>query len=76
MIYGRNAPSYNWELDELGMVHGNDVRTLNLMALAKANMDGITTATQVKDGEGNGQSNQTLSRLLGSLTSQWELQER
>lgn len=76
MIYGRNAPSYNWELDELGMVHGNDVRTLNRMALAKANMDGITTATQVKDGEGNGQSNQTLSRLLGSLTSQWELQER
>ncbi len=76
MIYGRNAPSYNWELDELGMVHGNDIRTLNLMALAKANMDGITTATQVKDGEGNGQSNQTLSRLLGSLTSQWELQER
>lgn len=76
MIYGRNAPSYNWDLDELGMIHGNDVRTLNLMALAKANMDGITTATQVKDGEGNGQSNQTLSRLLGSLTSQWELQER
>lgn len=76
IIYGRNAPSYNWELDELGMVHGNDIRTLNLMALAKANMDGITTATQVKDGEGNGQSNQTLSRLLGSLTSQWELQER
>ena len=76
IIYGRNAPSYNWELDELGMVHGNDVRTLNRMALAKANMDGITTATQVKDGEGNGQSNQTLSRLLGSLTSQWELQER
>ena len=76
IIYGRNAPSYNWELDELGMVHGNDIRTLNQMALAKANMDGITTATQVKDGEGNGQSNQTLSRLLGSLTSQWELQER
>lgn len=76
VIYGRNAPSYNWELDELGMVHGNDIRTLNLMALAKSNMDGITTATQVKDGEGHGQSNQTLSRLLGSLTSQWELQER
>ncbi len=76
IIYGRNAPSYNWDLDELGMVHGNDVRTLNNMALAKANMDGITTATQVKDGEGHGQSNQTLSRLLGSLTSQWELQER
>ena len=75
-IYGRNAPSYDWILDELGMVHGNDIRTLNLISLAKANMEGLTTATQVKDGEGNGQSNQTLSRLLGSLQSQWELQER
>ena len=30
----------------------------------------------VKDGEGNTQSAQTLSRLLGSLQSQWEIQER
>lgn len=75
-IYGRNAPAYNWELDELGMIHGNDIRTLYNIALAKANMVGITTSTQVKDGEGNGQSNQTLSRLLGSWFSQCELQEK
>lgn len=75
-IYGRNMPDYNYDLDELGMIHQNDVRTLFKIALAKANLDGITTSTQVKDGEGNGQSNQTLSRLLGSLYSQWELQEK
>lgn len=75
-IFGKNAPGYNWELDELSMIHGNDVNTLNNIALAKANLEGITTATQVKDSEGNGQSNQTLSRLLGSLQSQWELQEK
>lgn len=75
-IYGRNAPSYNWNLDEMGLIHGNDVRTLNMISLAKSNLEGITTATQVKDGEGNSQSNQTLSRLLGSFHSQWELQEK
>ena len=75
-IYGRNAPRYNYSLDELGLVHGNDVRTLDNIAIAKANMQGLTTSTQVKDGAGNGQSQQTLSRLLGSLQSQFELQER
>ena len=53
-IFGKNAPGYNWELDELSMIHGNDVNALNNIALAKANLEGITTATQVKDSEGNG----------------------
>lgn len=74
-IYGKNSPLYNWNLDELGMIHGTDVITLNKIALAKSNLDGIITSTQVKDSEGNGQSNQTLSRLLGSVVSQFELQE-
>lgn len=75
-IYGRNAPRYNYTLDELGLVHGNDVRLLRNIATAKANLQGITTASQVKDGAGNGQSMYTLSRLLGSLQSQFEMQER
>ena len=75
-IYGRNAPRYNYTLDELGLVHGNDVRLLRNIAIAKANLQGITTASQVKDGAGNGQSMYTLSRLLGSLQSQFEMQER
>lgn len=75
-IYGRNAPRYNYTLDELGLVHGNDVRLLKNIAIAKANLQGVTTSSQVKDGLGNGQSMYTLSRLLGSLQSQFEMQER
>lgn len=75
-IYGNNAPKYNYQLDELGLIHGNDIPTLRAIAIAKANITGVTTASQVKDGEGNGQSLQTLSRLLGSLQSQFDLQER
>lgn len=75
-IYGKGAPKYNYQLDELGLVHGNDIPTLNRIAIAKANVTGVTTASQVKDGDGNGQSLQTLSRLLGSLQSQFDLQER
>ena len=75
-IYGAGVPSYNYTLNELGLIHDNDVPTLRAIAIAKANVQGITIASQVKDGEGNGQSNQTLSRLLGSLQSQFELQER
>ena len=75
-IYGKNAPRYNYQLDELGLVHGTDIPLLKSIALAKANTTGVTTASQAKDGEGNGQSLQTLSRLLGSFQSQWDLQER
>lgn len=75
-IYGKGAPKYNFQLDELGLVHGNDIPTLNKIAIAKANVTGVTTASQVKDGDGNGQSLQTLSRLLSSLQSQFDLQER
>lgn len=75
-LYGNNAPTYNFQLDELGLIHGNDIPTLKRIATAKANVTGVTTASQVKDGDGNGQSLQTLSRLLGSLQSQFDLQER
>ena len=44
-IYGRNAPRYNYTLDELGLVHGNDIRLLKNIAVAKANLQGITTAS-------------------------------
>lgn len=75
-LYGQHAPRYNYALDELGLIHGADLPTLKDIANAKANIQGVTTASQVKDGEGNGQSLQTLSRLLGSLQSQFDLQER
>lgn len=74
--YGKNGPTYNYSLNELGLVHGNDVPTLRTIAEAKANLYGITTSAQAKDASGNMQSLYTLSRLLGSLQSQFELQEK
>lgn len=74
-VYGRNAPRYNYALDELGLIHGNDIKTLKDIANAKANLFGLTTSSQVKDGKGNGQSLFSLSRLIGSLQSQFDLQE-
>lgn len=75
-IYGEKVPRYNNALGEIGLIHNSDVPTLKNIAIAKSNLIGITTASQVKDGEGNGQSNQSLSRLIGSLMSQIELQEK
>lgn len=75
-LMGRGVPHWNYATDEMGLVHGSDIDTLKRIANALANLRGLTTSTQVKDGEGNGQSQQTLSRLLGSFQSQFELQER
>ena len=40
-------------------VQGVDINTLRTIAIAKANVLGVTSATQTKDGAGNGQSMQT-----------------
>lgn len=74
-IFGGNSVRYNKQLDFTEVISGIDIPTLRNIAIAKANVAGITTATQTKDGEGNGQSLQTQSRLLGSQLSQFELQE-
>lgn len=74
-IFGDNAPKYNKQLEITEVISGVDIDALRKAAIAKANVLGITTATQTKDGAGNGQSMQTQSRLLGSQWSQFELQE-
>lgn len=74
-IFGQNTPRYNRQLDMVESVQGVDINTLRTIAIAKANVLGVTSATQTKDGAGNGQSMQTQSRLLGSQLSQFELQE-
>lgn len=74
-IYSNNPPEWNYSLDEVSLIHGSDTDTLATIALAKGNIFGVTTASQVKNGEGNDQSLQSLSRLLGSYRSQWYLQE-
>lgn len=73
-IYNKQIEANNITLDSL--VHSNDIPVLRSLATARANYLGTTSSTQVKDGEGNTQSQQTLSRLLGSYQQQYELQER
>lgn len=75
-LFGNNAPKYDKQLEIVNSISGVDINTLRTIAIAKANAAGITTATQTKDGAGNGQSMQTQSRLLGSQWSQFELQEK
>ena len=75
-LYGNNAPKYNYQLDALGLVHGNDINTLKrVISLAKANLQGLTTGTQVKDSQKNTLALSSLSRLLGALPIQYNLQE-
>lgn len=71
-----NNIKYNKQLDIVEVISSQDIPTLYRITNAKASVMGITTATQTKDGEGNGQSMQTQSRLLGSHWAQFELQEK
>ena len=74
-IFGSNSIKYNKQLDITEVISSYDIPNLRTIAIAKANVLGVTTATQTKDGSGNGQSMQTQSRLLGSQKAQFELQE-
>ena len=74
-IYGSTKIGWNYSIDEINMIHPNDINTLSIIANAKANISGIFTSTQVKNTEGKSQSKQSLSRLLGSLLSQFDLIE-
>ena len=37
-IYGSGVPAYNYTLNELGLIHNNDVPILRTIAIAKANV--------------------------------------
>ena len=71
--YG-NAPKINYDLGEISLISSKDIRAIKNLALAKASLNGLTTSTIVKTGEGHALSSVTLSRLLGSYSSQKELQ--
>ena len=75
-IYGERQPKWNYVINELGMVHALDVDNIKVIARAKANITGISNSTLVKNTEGKSQSAQSLSRLLGSILSQFELIEK
>lgn len=65
---------YDKSFKQLNVVLDVDTQILNNIANAKAISYGMTTASQVKDSNQASQSLQSFSRLLGSYTSQWDLQ--
>lgn len=75
-LLGKTNYRYDNQLGQLAVVHSNDFDTATALAVAKSNIYGLNTATTLKDANGNSQSTQSLSRLIGSVFSQWELQER
>lgn len=68
----KNKPQFNKKLIEMGLIPDSKMPILREIATAKAISTGEFTSTLVKDADGNTLSSQTLSRLIGSLTSQWE----
>lgn len=73
---GQNNFKWDSILQQINLIDDKDIPTLRRIARAKANLQGITTAVQVKDSQGKSQSLQTLSRLMGSYRTQWVLQEQ
>lgn len=71
-IISEDAPTYNSTLGEINLVPESMIPLLNRIAAAKSITTGEAQSAQVRDAEGNMLSSQTLSRLLGSLQSQWE----
>lgn len=66
----------NTDLKEVNLVHKNDIPAIENIARANAIKKGVYSSTQVKSGAGTTQSGSTFSRLLGSMQSQWVLQNK
>jgi hypothetical protein len=63
---------FNYETNQMSLVRLDHVAIIrSKFADVEASIKGLSTAVQVKDSEGNAQSTTTLSRLMGSLQSQW-----
>lgn len=75
-ISGDKPQRFNRNLSEIHLVSDQDKSTLEKLAYVKAVQSGLTSGSQVKNGEGSSQSMFALSRLLGSFHSQWRTQNR
>lgn len=67
---------YNTQLRQMEVISEKDIVTLNNIITAQSLIQGISTATTYKDSQGNSQSAQSPSRLLGALNTQFEVLER
>jgi len=73
-IYGNSLskPGYDGSYNEMKLVPDNRLPILERLARAKAVTTGEAQTVTVKDADGNSTSTQSLSRLLGALSSQFE----
>ena len=70
----RFRPTFNKRTGELNLTTTYNTPIIKDISMAKAYADNLLTSSQVKDGNGNAVSAASLSRLLGSFKSQWQLQ--
>lgn len=67
------APKFNTKFHEIKLISDSSIPILEKMAKVHTLATGQATSSQVRDADGNLLSQQTLSRLLGYLPSQWDM---
>ena len=67
------APKFNTKFHEIKLISDSSIPILEKMAQVHTLATGQATSSQVRDADGNLLSQQTLSRLLGYLPSQWDM---
>lgn len=67
------APKFNTQFHEIKLISDSSIPVLEKMAQVHTLATGQATSSQVRDADGNLLSQQTLSRLLGYLPSQWDM---
>ena len=76
-VFGEN---HNYRIDknmkEIDLIHSSDINTIESLANAIAIEQGLLSSSQIKSGSGSAQSQQSLSRLLGGIQSQFSLQNK
>lgn len=71
-IHPQHKLKYNKNLGEITLVPTTYINILSKIAEAKSITTGEFQSSRVKDGEGNMLNSETLSRLLGAISSQWQ----
>ncbi len=75
-FFGNTSVKINTNMREIDLVHNKDISTIERLANAIAIQRGLYASSVIKSGDGSSYSVQSLSRLIGSLRQQWELQNK
>ena len=75
-VFGSQPISINTNMREIDLVHSSDIYTITSLANAIAISRGLYASSVIKSGDGSSYSVQSLSRLIGSMRQQMELQNK